>query len=141
MRWTIEHTEYTSAPPEAVYRLWSDVSTWTSWDAGLERVAIDGPFAPGTRGTLKPAGGPKVRFELLEVRPGEGFADETKLPLCRMRFEHTATREGDRTRVTHRVGFTGAAAPLFVRVIGRGLARDLPDTVRSLARMAAAPAA
>src|SRR3712207_2447054 len=100
---TIEHSEHTSAPPEAVWGLWSDVATWPVWDEGLERVALDGPFARGTTGTLKPAGGPRVRFVLTEVRPGEGFADETKLPLCRVRFEHSATPGPQGTTVTHRV--------------------------------------
>ena len=47
------------------------------------------------------------------------------------------TREGDRTRVTHRVTITGLTTPLFSRVIGRSIAKELPHTVRTLARMAA----
>lgn len=135
--WSSEHTEYTSAPTEAVWALWSEVETWPEWDAGLEYVTLERPFAVGASGTLKPKGGPKVAFELTDVRAGEGFADETKLPLSRMRFEHSATREGDRTRITQRVTISGLGTPLFSRVIGRGIARDLPETLRALGQMAA----
>lgn len=138
MRWTFEHSEYTAASPESVWALWSDVTTWPVWDRGVERVALEGPFATGTNGTLKPTSGPQVRFELTDVRTAEGFADVTKLPLCRMRFEHSAFREGELTRVTHRVTIGGPATPLFSRVIGRGIAKGLPETVRTLARVAAA---
>ena len=77
-----------------------------------------------------------MRFELIEVRPAEGFADVTKLPLSRMRFEHSAVREGNRTRVTHSVTISGLTTPLFSRVIGRGIAKGLPETVKTLARVA-----
>ncbi|HEX8051388.1 MAG TPA: SRPBCC family protein [Thermoleophilaceae bacterium] len=137
MAWTTEHTEYTSASPQRIWELWSDVSTWPLWDEGLERVTLDGPFAAGTKGRLKPAGGPAVGLELTDVRPGAGFSDVTRLPLARMRFEHSAVRDGERTRVTHRVTITGPGTPLFSRLIGRGIANDLPQTIGTLARMAA----
>ncbi len=137
MHWTVEHTDYTSASPESIWALWSDVTSWPAWDDGVEHVNLEGPFATGTKGTLKPTGGPKVRFELVDVRPAEGFADVTTLPLSRMRFEHSAIREGEQTCVTHRVTISGLTTPLFSRVIGRGIAKGLPETVKTLARRAA----
>jgi len=53
-----------------------------------------------------------------------------------MRFEHSALREGDRTRVTHRVTISGLTTPRFSRVIGRGIAGGLPGAVAALARLA-----
>jgi len=136
MRWTFEHTEHTPASPQSIWALWSDLTTWPQWDDGVEHVSLDGPFAVGTGGTLKPTGGPKVRFELVDVRPAEAFTDVTSLPLARMRFEHTAVRDGELTRVTHRVTISGLATPLFSRVIGRGIAKGLPTTVKTLVRLA-----
>lgn len=132
----VRASEYTHASPESVWSQWSDVASWPVWDSGVERVTLQGPFAAGTKGTLKPTGGPRVRFELTEVRPVEGFTDVTKLPLSRMQFEHSAVRESDRTRLTHRVTISGLTTPLFARIIGRGVAKGLPETVRTLARVA-----
>ena len=137
MHWTFEHTEHTSASPESIWALWSDVTSWPVWDDGAEHVHLEGPFVAGTKGTLKPAGGPKVRFELTDVRPVQGFADVTRLPLSRMRFEHSVVRDGDRTRVTHRVTMSGLTTPLFSRIIGRGIAKGMPETVKTLAGLAA----
>lgn len=136
MQWTFEHTEYTPASPESIWALWSDVTSWPAWDGGVERATLRGPFEPGTKGTLKPRGAPAMLFALTDVRPAAGFADVTRLPFSRMHFEHEAVRAGDRTRLTHRVTIRGLTTPLFSRLIGRGIAKGLPETVRTLARLA-----
>ena len=137
MPWTFEHTEYTAASPEEIWAQWSDVTSWPVWDRGVEHVSLEGPFTAGTKGTLKPTGGPRAHFQLTEVRPAEGFVDVTKLPFARMRFEHSAVREAGRTRLTHRVTISGPTTPLFSMVIGRGIAKGLPETVKTLAHVAA----
>jgi hypothetical protein len=134
--WTTEHSELTDATPEAVFAVWSDTASWPSWDDGLEHVRLDGPFAAGSRGRVKPKGGPGVSFTMLSVSLGAGFTSQSRLPLGRMRFEHRAEPEGPRTRVTHRVTIEGPATPLFSRVIGRGVARDLPAAIRALIAVA-----
>lgn len=135
--WELEHSETTTAGREAVWALWSDVRTWPEWDAGIEWVELHGPFAAGSEGKLKPAGSRAVRFRMLAAEPDEGFSDETKLPLARMRFEHElADDPSGGVCITHRVTIGGPLATLFERVIGRGLARELPATVCALARRA-----
>lgn len=57
---TFEHTVYMSASPESIWAQWSDVTTWPVWDRGVEYVSLEGPFAVGTKGTLKPACGPRA---------------------------------------------------------------------------------
>ena len=71
----VKHTVQTTASPAAIWKLWADVSNWNSWDHGLEYSKIDGPFQKGTRGTLKPKGGPIVQTVLTEVTPLKSFTD------------------------------------------------------------------
>src|SRR5258708_35906264 len=49
----------TTAPPEKVWSIWSDVSTWSRWNPDVVSMELDGPFAAGTAGpmTTKTAGG------------------------------------------------------------------------------------
>lgn len=62
----------------------------------------------------------------------------TRLPLARLRFEHElADAPNGATIVTHRVTISGPLTPLWWRLIGRGIERDLPDTVRTLVEHAA----
>ena len=135
--WPVRHTEITTAAPETVWSLWEDVPRWTEWDEGLDEISLDGPFAVGTPGKIKPTGGPRFPFTLIEVDEGRAFTDETKLPLCRLRFAHTleATADG-RTAITITVSFHGLLRPLFQRVIGKDIEADLGAQTARLARAA-----
>lgn len=135
--WSTEATTDSTATPSAIWTLWSDPSTWNHWDEGIESCTVHGPFAPGTRGTLKPNDGPRVRFRLTEVKPESGFADVTRLPFTTLEFRHTIEPlPAGGVRITHRVRMRGLLVPLLSRTLGKSLEVGMPDTVRSLARMA-----
>jgi uncharacterized protein YndB with AHSA1/START domain len=137
MSWPIEHTIHTTAAPEAVWRLWEDVPAWPQWDEGLDEISLEGPFAVGARGRIKPTGGPAWPFTLIEVDPGRAFTDETRLPLCQLRFAHTLAPAADgTTAVTLRVSFHGPLRPLFQRVIGKDIARELASQMQRLVDVA-----
>ncbi len=135
--WPVTHTEFTTARPQDVWALWEAVPRWTEWDEGLDAISIDGPFQVGTTGHIKPTGGPRLKFALIEVEPGRAFTDETRLPLCKLRFAHTLETGADgRTAVTLTVSFHGLLRPLFQRVIGKDIARELAGQVRRLTEFA-----
>ncbi len=135
--WPIAHTETTTASPGEVWALWEDVPGWTRWDEGLDSISLDGPFAEGTPGKIKPSGGPGLRFALIHVDPQRAFTDETRLPLCRLRFAHVLEQTPDgQTTITVRVSFHGLLSPLFQRVIGKDIAAGLAGQVERLARVA-----
>jgi uncharacterized protein YndB with AHSA1/START domain len=124
---------------EAVYALYSDVSTWPSWDGGVEKVTVDGPFAAGTTGTFTPTGGDPLRFTIVSAEPGRGFVDEFPLPGAMLRGTHTLTPlAGGRTRITHRMQLEGPAAAELAPELMPGVTDDIPVTVASLARRAGA---
>jgi Polyketide cyclase / dehydrase and lipid transport len=134
--WSTEASATTQASPEAIWTLWADVGNWKEWDPGVEDSSIGGPFAEGTHYELKPKGGPAVTSVLTEVRPGEEFSDHTRLPLANLDFSHEVERVGKETRVTHRVEISGPLAFVFASLMGRGMERGLPETMRNLARLA-----
>lgn len=135
--WPVTHTEITTARPQDIWALWEAVPRWTQWDEGLDAVSIDGPFAVGATGHIKPTGGPRLKFALIEVDAGRAFTDETRLPLCKLRFAHTlATEEDGRTAVTLTVSFHGPLRRLFQRVIGKDIAKDLAPQLRRLVDIA-----
>jgi hypothetical protein len=139
--WSHEHTVETEAPAEAIWRLWSDVSTWSSWDDDIEWARLDGQFAVGSRGKLKPKGVPAGGFKLVAVNPGVSYTVEQRLPLARLRFEHEVTEAGEGpTRFTHRVTVDGPLAALFARLFGRRMKANFPTVMRHLAEAASASA-
>jgi hypothetical protein len=135
--WTYEHSIETDASPESIWPLYSDVPAWPRWDQGLEWVTLSGPFAAGSTGSLKVPGQDALPFKVLDVRPLEGFSDETYIPGLAIRFDHFLERTATgKTCITHRVIITGAAAEELGPQLGPQITSDVPEAMESLARLA-----
>lgn len=127
-----EHSATTTAPAAAVWALWSDTTTWPSWDAGMENVSVDGDFTVGTSGTMTITGQPPIPFTLTEVEPNVRFADVTEIPGATLRFTHTLTPTGAGTEISHRVTIEGPAAQELGPVVTAGV----PAALAKLASLA-----
>lgn len=135
LAFTFQHTVETSASPQAVWRLYSDVATWPTWDAAVERLTLDGSFEPGAVGTFKLHGQDPLEFRLLEVEPERGFMDETSIPGGVVRFRHRIEALGDgQVRLTHAVEIE-APAPLAEQ-LGAKIMAGVPETMIRLAELA-----
>jgi hypothetical protein len=134
--WEFTHTETTAATPAQLWSRYTDCGSWPEWDVETESVTLDGPFATGTTGTIKPVGAPKAKFRMAEVTKDVSFSDVTKLPLAKMHFTHNIESADDGTRFTHHVTITGPLSPLFGRVIGKKVAAGLPTAMRRLGELA-----
>ncbi len=132
----IEHTVETSALPSQVWKVWEDVENWSSWDCGLEFSTIDGPFQTGTRGRLKPKGGPLVQTELTKVEPMRMFTDEARLFGAKIVVSHSMARSGEKTAVTHRIEMKGPLAYLFAFLIGREMKKNLAREMLAMVKKA-----
>jgi hypothetical protein len=132
----IRHSVRTKAKPEAIWALWSKIETWPIWDHGIEGGKVEGAFVTGAKGWLKPKGGPKVNFDLLDVQENRRFHDRSYLPLTHLDFIHTLEREGEFTIVTHQVEMKGLLTFIFSRVIGSGIKKDMPAAMAKLVEIA-----
>ena len=131
--WQHEYSIETHAAPEAVWGLFRDVTGWKAWNAGIEEIALDGPFTAGTELTMKPPGQEALRSRLVEVRENECFVDETRVDDLVVTVAHRIERlDAARTRVTYAVAAAGPGAA----EIGPMVASDFPDVLASLARCA-----
>jgi uncharacterized protein YndB with AHSA1/START domain len=135
--WEYEHSIVASASPEAVWRRWSDVSGWPEWNAGIEAIEIDGPFAAGTWFTMTPPGEDPIRMRLTEVVPGESFTDEADGGDFVVRTVHRIEPAGGGTKIIYRTEITGDAGPQ----IGPEITADFPEVLAALASAALASAA
>jgi hypothetical protein len=136
MTWSFEHSATTSATPAQLWERYADPSTWPEWDHELEWVRVDGPFAAGTAGVLKPAGGPRTKFRVSEVTEQSSFTDVSSLPLAKMTFCHRIEPTPAGTRFTHAVTITGPLSPLFGRMIGRKIVASLARAMQTLGQLA-----
>jgi len=132
--WTHEARIDVQTPPEALWRLMSDVSGWPRWDASLVRAHADGPFASGARVVMEMAdGAPAIVSTLREVRENAGFSDEVAVDghLIRVHHQlHPLPAAG--TQVLYRTEITGPqAAEWGSRVTG-----DFPQVLAALKALA-----
>jgi uncharacterized protein YndB with AHSA1/START domain len=135
--WSTEHSAETTARPERIWQLWSDVAGWKAWNGDVERSDLDGPFAPGSRITMTTSGRDAVELRLAEVREPELFVDEAELDGVVIRTTHLA-RAGDdgRTRVTYRMEITGPEADAVGAELGSAISGDFPETLGALVALA-----
>jgi hypothetical protein len=137
MHWTFQFSVVAkAAQPEHVWPFYADTSRWLEWDHELSDVKLEGPFAAGTKGALKPKDGPRTRFVLSAVEPLKGFSDTSFLPLASMDFEHKLEPVAEGTRLTHIVTIRGPLTFVWRRVIGRKIAAQLPTAMQTLAQLA-----
>ncbi|WP_027499750.1 SRPBCC family protein [Rhodococcus sp. UNC363MFTsu5.1] len=131
--WEYEHSVDTAATPESIWRLWSDVENWGTWNADIEHIEILGEFADGTEIVMTPAGDEAVHLRLAEVSENRLFVDEAEIEGLTLRTAHRIEPlGGGDTRVTYRMEITGAGADVAGPAIGPAVTGDWPDTMAAL---------
>lgn len=79
-----QHCERTTASPEVIWKIWTDVENWPTWDTELSAATLKGRFALHAQGTLKPQNGSTSSFEITQLDWGKSYTFTTRLPLCRL---------------------------------------------------------
>lgn len=124
--------------PFRIFALYKDVSNWRHWDPEIETSVLEGDFAVGAYGRLKPRNGPETEIRIVASEENRSFTVQASLPLCLLTFEHELHPAGELTRVVHRVYLDGPLSFLFRKLLGRQLRMGIPAALRGLKRMAEA---
>jgi hypothetical protein len=125
-----------TAPPSAFFERWADMDSWPEWDQAIRWVRRDGPFAEGTRGSLRPKGGPKVDFVIETLVPDREFTDRSTMPGASLTIRHLVEVLDDgRTGVAVVVSIDGPLARLWKLFVGRGIAESTPAGLRRLVEL------
>jgi Polyketide cyclase / dehydrase and lipid transport len=134
--WRNERTIETTAMPEAIWRVWSDVGRWPEWNAGLERAELAGPFAVGSTITMFQSGQDPIQLRIAEAAEPDIFVDEADFGDVIVRTTHRVGREGDRSRVTYAMEITGPQADTLGPQIGPEASGDFPEVLSALVERA-----
>ena len=135
--WEYEHSVESSASPEKLWLHWSDMAAWPQWNAGIEKIEIDGPFAVGTTFRMTPPGDDPIPMRLTEILPGELFTDEMDAGDFVVRTVHRLEPlAGGGTRIVYRTEFIGPAADQIGPELGPQITGDFPDVLAALVKVA-----
>jgi len=127
-------TFHSSASPERVWSIWSDVSTWPSWNPDVVSVAIDGPFVSGARGEMTTKAGGTHSITLREVDPGQSFELETSpIPLGRFHFACQVRPAGaGSSTISQSITIHGPLGPLYSAMMGERIAQGFEPILSGL---------
>jgi Polyketide cyclase / dehydrase and lipid transport len=135
--WHYERSIDTDAPPAAVWARYTDVTTWPEWNAGMEKMAIDGPFASGSTGVITNAQQGPAPFTLVDVVDGVSFTQETKIDAnVTLRSHCKVVAAGSGATITHRTELDGPGSDEMGAAIGQFLSGGIDEGIATLAKLA-----
>jgi uncharacterized protein YndB with AHSA1/START domain len=134
--WSTENSIETSATPEAVWRLWSDVPRWPEWNGDLERAELAGPFVAGSRITMFPRDQDPIELRIADAVEPEHFVDEAEFGDVVVPTIHRVEALGERKRIVYLLEITGPEADTLGPQIGSEISADFPQVLTALVELA-----
>ena len=127
----------TSASPEKVWRVWSDMSTWGEWNPNVSTMDWTGGFVSGSTGVMNTRAGQHHKMQLVEVQPGRAFALLTAVvPGTSFRFNCRIEPDDGKTRISQHVEVKGPLGPVLGWMLGPQVSKDFGPLLRNLAKKA-----
>ena len=125
----------------SVEDLWRTVSDLAEWDSLLptvdkvSRLDDRGPIGVGSRFEVHQPGLAKAVYEITDWRPGAGFTWVAGAPGVRTTASHELTVEGQRTRLTLGIDWSGPLAWLVRLLFGSKTRRMVEMEAETFARL------
>lgn len=117
---------------DQVWRVWTDVNQWHTWQDDIEYAKLDGEFKAGSVLRFKPKGGPSLNIELKKVAPQTVFVDLTRFPLAKMYDCHELIPHGDELEIKTTISVSGPLSLVWRKLVAENVAHSVPDQTRKL---------
>lgn len=130
------HTVETTASPEQIWQIWTDVPNWKDWDTGLKDANIDGNFQADAKGQIISLEGRTSKFKVVEFEAGKSYTFKTNLPLSGLYVKRFFEVKNGKTYFTHEVWFQGLTAGIFAKVFGSEFRKMLPEVMDKIKQIA-----
>lgn len=117
---------------DQLWRVWSDVNQWHTWQSDIEYARLDGAFAVGNTFTLKPQGGPTVQIEIVRAEPGRAFTDLTRFPGARMYGAHEFVSGSDGLEIRTTLRIEGPLSFIWRKIVAEGIAKGEAEQTERL---------
>jgi len=133
--WTCQQSVEADVPVAFAWRYMTDVSNWSDPPA---EFTLEGPFAPGTRGTTRMPGQPAHSWTIRTVDPGHAYTLhagsflENAALIVHWQFDPLSDR---RTRLTQRMELCGEDAARYVDEIRAAFEPNLEPGMQRIARL------
>src|SRR3989440_9055766 len=127
----------TSASPEKVWQVWSDMSTWGDWNPNVATMDWQGGFVSGSTGVMNTKAGQHHKMQLVDVKPGRSFGLVTVVvPGTKFRFNCRIEPAGAKTKISQTVEVGGLLGPVMGGMLGPQISKEVGTLLANLARKA-----
>lgn len=134
----ITHTMLTTASPERIWKIWTDVKNWKQWDVMLREALLKGSFQKNVQGVLIPEKGPRAGFTVTSCDPNFSYTVTTRLPLTQIHIHRFLGYHNMKTTFTHEIWVEGPLSWMWWRLIGHNAASRLSQTMKNVKQLAEA---
>ena len=115
-----------------VWKVWTDVNRWHTWQDDIDYAKLDGEFKSGTIFRFKPKGAPKINIELTKVEPNSVFIDLTRFPLAKMYDSHELIDRGDELEIKTTISVDGPLSFVWRKLVAENIVDGLKDQTQRL---------
>ncbi|HZW26732.1 MAG TPA: SRPBCC domain-containing protein [Gallionella sp.] len=117
---------------EQVWKVWTDVNQWHTWQSDIEYARLEGEFRVGNTFLLKPEGGPRVNIEIIIVEPNRQFTDLTRFPGAKMYGSHEFVIHGDELEIKTTMSIEGPLSFVWRKIVAEDVANGMMAQTDSL---------
>jgi hypothetical protein len=132
------YTVMTSASPETIWSIWSDVKNWPRWEPALKSASIKGGFSTDAEGLITADNWPPTQFKITSCQDRFSYTLNTKLPFATMHIRRLIGYNNMKTMITNEVWMEGPLGGFWWRIIGRRYKSMLPQVMERFKRIAEA---
>jgi hypothetical protein len=136
---TYSRARQTTASPDRVWSIWSDVSTWKDWNPNVASMQIAGAFQAGAHLVMNTREGRTHQMLLKSMQPGRSFELETRvIPGTRFTFFCEVKPAAGGSAISQGLQVGGPLGPLFGPMAGDRVAATFGELLDGLAHTAEA---
>ena len=126
------HKVFKDVKAESVWKVWTDINNWHTWNPGIEKCTLNQPFAVGSVFTLKPLGVSAFQIELVAVEEGRLFTDCARFPGAKMYGMHELEETPHGLKLATTMTITGPLGFLWRKIVGEKIVAKTPEQTDAL---------
>jgi polyketide cyclase/dehydrase/lipid transport protein len=134
--WVSEQSAGTSASPETIWRIWTDIPAWPVWNLDIDYAESDGPLVVGTIFTLGERGIGPVKGRITDVVDGQLFTVGFDLDGGMLSVTYRVAIWNESTRIYHRMVVEGPNDQEIGQQMASIVAERVPSILHALVRLA-----
>jgi hypothetical protein len=126
----------TTASPEKVWDICTDVKSWKKWNPSLVDAEISGRFDENAEGVIIQEKGRRRAFLVKSCKPNFSFTLLTKFPFAQMYMRRMIGYHNQKTMVTQEIWMEGPLSGFWWRMVGRRIGQMMPQSMERFREMA-----